>query len=106
MKKTQAFSARIFQRLWHASATKYVLVLVAAGLWMLLFDRYSWQSKQKVKAQIEEKERDISHYSNKIQELDNQQYMLEHDAESMERLAREKYYMKKPNEDVFPVVPQ
>lgn len=104
MSKKQAFPQRIIQRVWQAAGTKYALVLVGAVVWMLFFDRYSLQSKQKVQAQIEAKQHDVAHYNEKIQALDYQQYLLENDADAVERLAREKYYMKKANEDVFPVV--
>jgi cell division protein FtsB len=33
-------------------------------------------------------------------------YTLEHDKEALEKFAREKYLMKKDNEDIFLIVPE
>lgn len=88
-------------RIWAASLTKYVAVLLVAGIWMLFFDRYNLQSRQKMATQVETLKQDAEHYRLSLAALEHEQHRLTQDLESLERYAREKYYMKKNNEDVF-----
>ena len=83
---------------------KYVVVLAVAAAWIVFFDNYNLRAQYKVSQQIQELEADRDHYREKIRSLDYEGQLLEHDVEELERLAREKYFMKKSNEDVFVVV--
>lgn len=80
---------------------KYLIVLVALGFWLLYFDKNDLFSQldlvnrcNKLKA---EKEYYIAEITKNKKEIDE----LKHNAKSLETFAREKYYMKRDNEDVF-----
>lgn len=96
--------SQTFARLWRLTGTKYVIVLLVASVWMLLFDRYDLRSQQRVQAQIERLAQDRAHYQQAIHALDYEVDQLFTDAEELERFARERYHMKRPNEDVYVVV--
>ena len=53
-----------------------------------LYKRYTYDEK------IRNLEKEIKHYSKKLNDLHT-------DKEGLERFAREEYFMKKPNEDVY-----
>ncbi|MCI4667733.1 MAG: septum formation initiator family protein [Bacteroidia bacterium] len=95
---------RIFQRLAKTAGTKYFLVLVLAGIWMLTFDRYNLVSQQRVDNQISQYQNDIAHYNNAIKELNQESARLFSNEQALEQYVREKYYMKKSGEDVFVIV--
>jgi cell division protein FtsB len=104
MQTLTALLAQSFSRLWRLAGTKYVLVLLSATVWMLFFDRYNLHSQQRVQNQIERLQQDRDHYQQAIHALDYEVDQLFTDAEELERFARERYYMKRPNEDVYVVV--
>ncbi|MFK7923874.1 MAG: septum formation initiator family protein [Bacteroidia bacterium] len=80
---------------------KYLIVLLAAGAWMLFFDRYNWQAHQKMDQRIAELEANFDFYNSAIHSLDYQRDLIYSDLEEMERFAREKHLMKKPGEDIY-----
>ncbi len=104
MKPVTLLFRQTLHRIWRAAGTKYVLVLLAAGIYMIFFDRYNLRSQAEVQEQIQELEKDRQHYQESIETLDYQAEQIKTDRETLERFAREKYHMKRPNEDVFVVV--
>ncbi|MEL6673787.1 MAG: cell division protein FtsL [Bacteroidota bacterium] len=90
------------QTLRNASFTKYFLVLALAVVWMVFFDRYNLISRQKVADQIETLKADKAHYEQALINLESQKRGMT-EAEEVERIAREKYHMKRANEEVFVV---
>lgn len=104
MKTSNNLIGRYWKRLTNASATKYVVVLLFAVIWMLIFDRYNVISQYNVSQEVEQLKQDEDHYRKAIEDLDYEREQLFNDKEEMERFAREKYQMKKRNEDVFVIV--
>lgn len=60
-----------------------------------LYKRYTYDEK------IRSLEKEIKHYQNEIEINSKKLNDLHTDKEGLERFAREEYFMKKPNEDVF-----
>lgn len=60
-----------------------------------LYKRYTYDQK------IRSLEREIKHYEQEIEVNSKKLHDLHTDKEGLERFAREEYYMKRANEDVF-----
>ena len=60
-----------------------------------LYKRYTYDEK------IRSLEKEIKHYQNEIEINSKKLNDLHTDKEGLERFAREEYFMKKPNEDVY-----
>lgn len=90
-------------RIFRASGMKYVLVALAAGIWMLAFDRYSLFARQRVDREIQSLRRDKAHYEQAMKGVDYQSELILRDPEELERLAREKHYLRRSGEDVYVV---
>ena len=60
-----------------------------------LYKRYTYDEK------IRSLEKEIKHYEEEIAINSQKLQNLRTDKEGLERFAREEYYMKRPNEDVF-----
>jgi cell division protein FtsB len=101
MEPLRALLSRFWLRLAKAALTKYVIVLLIAGIWMVFFDRYNLLSQYRMKQQIERLKQDESHYQQAIQSVDYEEDKVFSDREELERFAREKYYMRRSGEDVF-----
>lgn len=78
----------------------YVLIFTVFVIWMLFFDANSWLIHHDLNNDIDALENEKEYYQKemnkdkkKIKELSTE--------EGIERLAREKYYMKKANEDIY-----
>jgi cell division protein FtsB len=84
---------------------RYALVLVAAAVWMLFFDKYDLRSQWEQRGKRATMQTDINFYRTEIQRLDYERELLRVNREEIERIAREKYLMKRDNEDLYIVVP-
>ena len=83
---------------------KYTLTLLVFGVWMLFFDKNDLISQFKLRAQVHRMEQKKKFYTDKIQEICKEQQQLFASPASIEKFAREKYYMKKDNEDLYVIV--
>ncbi|MEZ4773909.1 MAG: septum formation initiator family protein [Bacteroidia bacterium] len=95
------FFKQIFTRVTGVLTSKYFLVFVFAAVWMIFFDRYNLISQYRMAEQIRVLAADEQHYREAIEKIDYQTDQLFSNMEELERYAREKYYMKRPGEDVF-----
>ncbi len=73
-------------------------------VWMLFFDSNDLITQVKLSNKLSELEATKEFYENKIVEVKNDREALLNDKELLEKLAREKYLMKKESEDLFIVV--
>lgn len=83
---------------------KYVLVLLAAAVWMTFFDKYSAISQFKMRDNIAKLQADKEMYQMEILDSDYEISKIKTDKNEVERYAREHYWLKKDNEDVFIIV--
>ncbi|HLU81592.1 MAG TPA: septum formation initiator family protein [Flavobacteriaceae bacterium] len=81
-------------------SNKYVLLLVLFAVWMLFLDSNSWLVHRELDHQIEELEKNKEYYKSQIRK-DTAIINSMDDLEELERFAREEYYMKRENEEVF-----
>ena len=82
----------------------YVLTGVVAFVWILFFDRYSLIERIETEVRIQRLEADVQFYRDEKSRLEEQRLVLENDLDELERYARERYHMKKENEDLFLLV--
>ena len=78
----------------------FVVILIPFIIWMLFFDENSYLVHRKFNNEIEDLESTISFYKKKIKK-DKETIKKLEDSLEMERFAREKYLMKKENEDIY-----
>lgn len=78
----------------------FVLIFIPFLIWMLFFDENSYLVHKKFDAEIDDLEKTISFYKKKI-EADKATIKKLKDSLQLERFAREKYLMKKENEDIY-----
>ncbi|MDL5050219.1 septum formation initiator family protein [Oscillatoria amoena NRMC-F 0135] len=71
---------------------------------MLLLDSNDLISRYRLSAKLRALENEKEYYQQKIKEVEQDKQELFGDRESLEKFAREKYLMKKDNEDVFVIV--
>ncbi len=89
---------------WYRYLNKYVIVLAIFIIWMLFFDMNSVLVHKKLNEDLSEVNYKIDHYSDKFIKDSIQYFHLKNSREARETYAREHYFMKKKNEDIFIVV--
>lgn len=80
---------------------RYIRVAVFAAIWMLFFDRYDIRTLVSLRAKVGQLEADKTYYQASIKKLRTERALLEQNLREVERIAREEYLMKRPDEDVF-----
>lgn len=83
---------------------KYSLTLIAFAIWLLFFDKNDLVSQFKLRAQVYRMEQKKKFYTDKIAQINLEKQQLFANPASLEKFAREKYYMKKDNEDLYVIV--
>ena len=74
------------------------------GIWMLFFDQHDMITQMELKSELTEMEKTRDYYKEQIEVTRNDLEQLLTNEDKLERFAREKYLMKKPNEDIFVIV--
>lgn len=80
---------------------KYVVASLAFFVWMLFFDGNNFIFQYRLKSTLNELEREKTFYFTEIDHDRSMLQKLESDSTALEKFAREKYLMKRKNEDVF-----
>ena len=78
----------------------YVLALIGFAIWMLFFDAHSWLLHHDLNKDIKSLEDEKTYYKNEMKK-DQKAIKELSTEEGLEQMARETYYMKKPNEDIY-----
>lgn len=77
---------------------KYIVASMAFGVWMVFFDQNKLTNQFQLSQEINELERNKDYYLEQIQVVTEARKDLN---SNLEKFAREKYYFKKMDEDVF-----
>jgi len=80
---------------------KYVIAITVLFVFVVFIDENSVMKRVRLEREINSLKREIRHYQklrdSSTQKLEN----LHSGEEELERIAREEYFMKKPNEEIF-----
>jgi cell division protein FtsB len=80
---------------------KYVITLIAFGVWTIFFSQNNLLLQFKLRKQLKELRAEREFYLREIDFNKQNIHRLDNDLEHLERLAREKFLMKRDNEDIF-----
>ncbi|MFC7522699.1 septum formation initiator family protein [Parapedobacter sp. GCM10030251] len=92
------------ERLLSTIRNKYIIAGVAFTIWMLFFDRHDVATQYSYYSQLKELRAEKSFYTTEIEKVTKSIHDLNSDPQALQRVAREKYKMKKENEDVFVII--
>ena len=74
--------------------------MVVFVVWMLFFDANSWLIHHELNTEIDDLENEKDYYLKEIKK-DKKDLKKLNTQEGLEKFAREEYYMKRDNEDIF-----
>ena len=91
----------LMNKLPHFLKNKYVLSLIFFVIWIIFLDDYNMIKQKKIKKRVDELKRQKNFYINETRKDSHNLYKLMNDSIAQEKFAREKFLMKKENEDIF-----
>ena len=91
-------------RLINLLKNKYFLSAVAFIAWMLFFDRNDLMSQYDYRSEVSKLQAEKEFYISETEKAKKDLDELSTNKEKLEKFAREKYLMKKENEDVFVII--
>jgi len=83
---------------------KYFIVTAAFFLWMIMFDSNNLLHLANKTLKLNELKEEKAYYLEKMKETKKARQELMKSSKTLERFAREKYFMKKDDEDLFVVI--
>jgi cell division protein DivIC len=81
-------------------SNKYIWVGLFFIVWMTFLDNYSYFDHQMLNKEMDELKENKKYYQEEIKK-DSKSIKELQNSEQIEKFAREKYYMKKENEDIY-----
>lgn len=95
---------QILKRILPALKNKYVLTFLIFLIWLIFFDQNNLVDRVRQMNRHEELQEEKKFYQQKIKKDSVKLHQLKTNEENLEEFAREEYYMKKENEDIYIIV--
>jgi len=83
---------------------KYLVTILVFAAWMIFFDSNNILTRQRMQQKLNELNQEKNFFLEEIRKDSTLLKQLKNDCTQLERFAREKYLMKKDNEDLFLVI--
>jgi cell division protein FtsB len=99
-KKKKKFWKTLLSIAWN----KYFISLVAILVWITFFDKDDLMSQYELMQKLDQLKTEQQYYTGEIEKSKNSMNELRTNSASLEKFAREKYLMKKDNEEIFVIV--
>ncbi|MGZ2370263.1 FtsB family cell division protein [Ancylomarina sp. YFZ004] len=96
--------SKIKSLLIKAISNKFSISLLVFFFWLFFFDQHSIWERKEYKSKIEALSEEKKHFLTKIKKDKESIHELKTNRENLEKFAREKYLMKKKNEDIFIII--
>jgi len=80
---------------------KYLVAFMVFIVWMIFIDTNSWTTQRKLNKKIDKLEERKEFYKNEISNDRKALDEISNNPEMLEKYARERFFMKKKNEDIF-----
>ena len=83
---------------------KYAVLLAAFVVWMMFFDKNNWWDIYRLQKTYNQTLEERNYYREQAEIARREYNALFTNSDSLEKFAREKYLMKKDNEDIFVII--
>ncbi len=84
--------------------TKYFVTIFLFLIWMVFFDNTSFLVVNELNNEVNRYEQQLAYYKDEYRKNDDFYKKLMNNKSEKEKFARENYFMKKPNEEIFILV--
>jgi len=94
----------MFKKLPPFLKNKYSVAFLVFFIWLMFFDRNRIINQVKLMSTLNGLKAQTEYYQQQIEKDTKALLVLESDKDELERFAREKYLMKRDNEDIYLVI--
>lgn len=94
----------MFRKTLRILTNRYLVATIAFGIWIIFFDNYSLIRQYKLRKDLKGLQEMKLHYRSQIEKNERELKELVTNKKTLEKFAREKYLMKRDNEDIYIVV--
>ena len=91
----------IIRKLPKPLRNKYLILFLLFILWVIFIDDYNLINQSKIKNTVDDLKSQKEFYISEIKSDSTELHKLQNDPAEQEKFAREKFLMKKENEDIF-----
>ena len=81
--------------------SRYLLAITAFAIWITFFDESNLFVQRQRTKELNDLNNKIEYYKNQVDQTRQELKSLQNDPAVLEKYAREKYFMKRDNEEVF-----
>ena len=92
-----------FRKILKKLSNRYVIATIVFVLVIVFFDQFNLRKQVELHRELKAQEEEIEHLQTNIALYKDSLRMVTEDPESMERIAREKYFMKRDDEIVYKI---
>lgn len=85
---------------------RYWVAIYVFAFWLMVFDNMSVWDLMSYKQEVRQLEKEKRRYEEQIQSAKQNLKELTTDMDNLEKFAREQYFMKRDNEDIFVITEQ
>lgn len=85
-------------------SNKYFIAVLALSIWVTFFDKDNLFSQYELTQKLKQLKTEEKYYQSEIEKNKNDMNKLRTNPANLEKFAREKYLMKKDNEEIFVIV--
>lgn len=101
--QSEFYRVMTFRKIIKKLSNRYVIATVVFLLVILFFDQFNLKRQIALHREKKEQDAEIQHLQKNIALYKDSLRMVTEDKEGMERIAREKYFMKRDNEVVYKI---
>ena len=83
---------------------KYLITVVVLTVWVIFFDKNDLKTQLELRKDVQKLEEERNYFAREINLITSDIKELYTNPKTLEKFAREKYLMKRDNEDVFLIV--
>src|ERR1035437_10079077 len=83
---------------------KYLLTIIGLAVWVAFFDKNDLRTQYEFRKDVKQLEEERNYYAKEISGITSLIKELNSNPKTLEKFAREKYLMKRDNEDIFVIV--
>ncbi|MBS1764204.1 MAG: septum formation initiator family protein [Bacteroidetes bacterium] len=92
---------KFWDKVPHWLKNKYAVCIIAFVVWVAFFDRNDFYAQYRFRQQLKTLQKDKAFYTQELAKTENDLNELISSPANLEKFAREKYMMKKDDEDIF-----
>ena len=98
------FFKSLYNRIPPILRNRYFLTLLAFLVWIIIFDNNNLLQRYHYMKNLRQLEKDRDYFKERIDEDHRKLNELKTSNDNLEKFAREQYFMKKDNEDIYIIV--